>query len=97
MRSAMETHQLLVTLLALLPKDGTPVTVAALATAAGISQARVTNTLFDTWYAGQVGYDMPRSTAGKVLRWRDPTYIWRWMRRAKDPLVTTRSFRAKTS
>lgn len=33
MRSAMETHQLLVTLLALLPKDGTPVTVAALATA----------------------------------------------------------------
>ena len=59
----MSTHaQLLVTLLALLPKDGTPVTVAALATAAGISQARVTNTLFDTWYAGQVGYDMPRDS-----------------------------------
>lgn len=59
----MSTHaQLLVTLLALLPKDGTPVTVAALAAAAGISQARVTNTLFYTLYAGRVGYDMPRDS-----------------------------------
>lgn len=58
MRSAMETHQLLVTLLALLPKDGTPVTVAALATAAGISQPTVTNILFDPWFAGRLGYDL---------------------------------------
>ena len=54
--------QLLVTLLALLPKDGTPVKVAALATAAGVSQPTVTNVLFDTWYAGHVGYDMPRDS-----------------------------------
>lgn len=50
--------QLLVTLLALLPKDGTPVTVAALAKAAGISQPAVTNTLFAPWFAGRLGYDL---------------------------------------
>ena len=54
--------QLLFTLLALLPKDGTPVTVRTLATAAATSPAVVTATLFDTWYAGLIGYDMPTDT-----------------------------------
>ena len=54
--------QLLFTLLALLPKDGTPVTVRTLATAAATSPAVVTDTLFDTWYAGLIGFDMPTDT-----------------------------------
>lgn len=54
--------QLLVTLLALLPKDGTPITVRALAAAAATSTAMVTHTLFDDWYAGRIGYDMPRDS-----------------------------------
>lgn len=57
------THaQLLFTLLALLPKDGTLVTVAALATAAVTTPNVVTDTLFDTWFAGHVGFDMPTDT-----------------------------------
>lgn len=51
--------QLLFILLALLPKDGTRVTVAALATAAVTTPNVVTDTLFDTWYEGIVGFDMP--------------------------------------
>ncbi len=54
-----QADQPLVTLLALLPKDGTRVTVRALAAATCVSQSRVTNVLFDTWYAGRVGFDMP--------------------------------------
>ena len=54
--------QLLFTLLALLPKDGTRVTVAALATAAVTTPSVVTDTLFDTWYAGLIGFDMPTDT-----------------------------------
>ena len=54
--------QLLFTLLALLPKDGTRVTVAALATAAATTPSVVTDTLFDTWYAGLIGFDMPTDT-----------------------------------
>ena len=54
--------QLLVTLLALLPKDGTPITVRALATAAATSPAMVTDTLFNDWYAGRIGFDMPRDS-----------------------------------
>lgn len=54
--------QLLFTLLALLPKDGTGVTVRSLATAAATTPAVVTHTMFDTWYAGLIGYDMPTDT-----------------------------------
>ena len=57
------THaQLLFTLLALLPKDGTRVSVRSLATAAATTPAVVTDTMFDTWYAGLIGYDMPTDT-----------------------------------
>ena len=54
--------QLLFTLLALLPKDGTRVTVAALATAAVTTSSVVTDTLFDTWFKGLIGFDMPTDT-----------------------------------
>ena len=57
------THaQLLFTLLALLPKDGTPITVRELAAAAATSTGWVNDTLFDTWYAGLIGFDMPTDT-----------------------------------
>lgn len=54
--------QLLCTLLALLPKDGARVSVRSLASAAATAPAVVTATLFDTWYAGLIGYDMPTDT-----------------------------------
>ena len=54
--------QLLFTLLALLPKDGTRITVAALATAAVTTPSVVTDTRFDTWCAGLIGFDMPTDT-----------------------------------
>lgn len=47
-------------LLALLPKDGTPVTVLTLAEAAGVSDYRVTSALFDPYLAHQVDYDIRR-------------------------------------
>ncbi len=65
-----EERQLLVALLALLPKDGTPMTVKQLATATAVSQPTVTNVLFDTWFAKEIEFDvqtdsyfMPRKTA----------------------------------
>ena len=54
--------QLLFTLLALLPKDGTRVTVATLATTAATTKGMVTDTLFDTWFKGLIGFDMPTDT-----------------------------------
>ena len=54
--------QLLFTLLALLPKDGTRGTVDTRATAAVTTPSVVTDTLFDTWYAGLIGFDMPTDT-----------------------------------
>jgi hypothetical protein len=48
--------QLRVALLALMPKDGTPWSVASLAAAARCTQAEVTNALFDPWHTGRVGY-----------------------------------------
>lgn len=56
--TADEERQLLVALLALLPKDGTPMTVKQLATATAVSQPTVTNVLFDTWFAKAIGYDL---------------------------------------
>ena len=47
-------------LLALLPKDGKPLTVRALAAAAGVSDFRVTSALFDPYLAHQVDYDIRR-------------------------------------
>ena len=58
--------QLLVTLLALLPKDGTPVTVAALAAAAAVPPGVVTDTLFDTWFAGGIAFDMRTDTYSAI-------------------------------
>ena len=58
--------QLLVTLLALLPKDGTPVTVAALAAAAAVPPGVVTDTLFDTWYRGVIAFDMPSDSYSAI-------------------------------
>ena len=46
-----EERQLLVALLTLLPKDGTPMSVKQLADATAVSQPTVTNVLFDTWFA----------------------------------------------
>ena len=54
--------QLLCTLLALPPKDGARVSVRSLATAAVTTPSVVTDTLFDTWYAGLIGFDMPTDT-----------------------------------
>lgn len=51
-------NRMQVALLALLPKDGTKVTVAKLARDAGISQPAVTNELFDVWFAGAVQFDV---------------------------------------
>ncbi len=47
-------------LLALLPANGQPVTVQALAKAAGVSEFRVTSALFDPYLAHQVDYDVRR-------------------------------------
>ncbi len=48
--------QLRIALLALLPKDGTPWSVASLAAAAGCTQPAVTNALHEPWHRNQVGY-----------------------------------------
>ena len=45
-------------LLALLPKDGTPVTVCQLASTLCVSEYRVTSALFDPYLAHQVDYDV---------------------------------------
>jgi len=47
-----------VSLLALLPKDGTRVTVAQLARATGVSQPAVTNELFGPYMAKAVNFDV---------------------------------------
>ena len=47
-----------VTLLALLPQDGTPVTVRSLAAATSLSEYQVTNAFFDLYLAHQVDYDV---------------------------------------
>ncbi len=53
-----EERQLLVVLLALLPKDGTPISVKQLATSAAVSQPTVTNVLFDSWFAKEIEFDV---------------------------------------
>lgn len=45
-------------LLALLPKDGTPVTVAALAKTLAVSEYQVTTALFDPYLAYEVDFDV---------------------------------------
>ena len=47
-----------VALLALLPKDGTRLSVAHLAQATGASQPAVTNALFEPYMARQVNFDV---------------------------------------
>lgn len=51
-------NRLQLALLALLPADGMPVTVSALAEAEGVSDYRVTCALFDPYLAHQVDYDV---------------------------------------
>jgi hypothetical protein len=54
-----QTHnQLRIVLLALLPKDGGPMTVASLAKVAGVSSPAVTNALFDDWFAKRIDFDV---------------------------------------
>lgn len=45
-------------LLALLPKDGTPVTVCQLASTLCVSEYRVTSALFDPYLAHEIDYDI---------------------------------------
>ena len=47
-------------LLALLPKDGTPVTVCELASTLYVSEYQVTSALFDPYLAHEVDYDIRR-------------------------------------
>lgn len=47
-----------ISLLALLPKDGTPMTVAWLAKAAAVTEPQVTNALFDPYMAKAVNFDV---------------------------------------
>ena len=49
-----------VALLALLPKDGTPVTVGQLASTLRVSEYQVTSALFDPYLAHEVDYDIRR-------------------------------------
>jgi hypothetical protein len=51
-------NALRVVLLALLPGDGSPMTVKALAAAACVAPSVVTNALFDDWFAGRINYDV---------------------------------------
>lgn len=55
-----EPDSLQTDLLALLPANGRPVTVQALADAMGVSDYRVTSALFDPYLAHQVDYDVRR-------------------------------------
>jgi hypothetical protein len=54
--SEAQLTTLRIVLLALLPKDGTPWSVASLAAAAGCTQPQVTNALYEPWHRNQVGY-----------------------------------------
>lgn len=47
-----------IALLALLPKDSTPVTVAKLAADAFVSKSVVTDALFDDYMDGRLGFDV---------------------------------------
>lgn len=47
-----------ITLLALLPKDGTPMKVADLARMSGSSSRQVTDALFGDYLDGQIGFDI---------------------------------------
>ncbi len=51
-------NQLRVALLALLPKDGTPVTVADLARSANLTPLLVTDALFADYMAGRINFDV---------------------------------------
>ena len=55
-----EPDSLQTELLALLPANGAPRSVKALAEAAGVSDYRVTSALFDPYLAHQVDYDIRR-------------------------------------
>jgi len=60
--SDANVNQLLIALLALLPKDGTPMTVNALAKAAGVGPRAVTEALFGEWRAGRLHFDVRTDT-----------------------------------
>lgn len=47
-----------IALLALLPKDGTPISVAQLASTAFVSKSHVTDALFDDYMDGRLGFDV---------------------------------------
>ena len=51
-----------IALLALLPKDGSPVSVAQLASTAFVSKAHVTDALFDDYMDGRLGFDVRADT-----------------------------------
>ena len=51
-----------IALLALLPKDGTPISVAKLAATAFVSKAHVTDALFDDYMDGRLGFDVRADT-----------------------------------
>lgn len=54
--SPVELNQLRIVLVALLPKDGSPMTVSSLAAAAGVHHATVTNALYEEWFSKRVDY-----------------------------------------
>lgn len=56
--NAPHLAQLRIVLLALLPKDGEPRTVAALAAAAQTDKQSVSDALFDDYMDGRLGFDV---------------------------------------
>lgn len=60
--SDANANQLRIVLLALLPKDGRPMTVQALAKAAGVAPRAVTDALFGEWTAGRLHFDVRTDT-----------------------------------
>lgn len=59
-----------ITLLALLPKDGTPMTVAALSAASGINARAIIDALLDDYMAGALEFDV-RSDAYRLSTQKD--------------------------
>lgn len=55
---AVERARLRVVLLALLPTDGTRMTVQSLAKVAGVAPGAVTDALFSDWWTDRIGFDV---------------------------------------
>lgn len=58
----MDYSRLRVALLALVPRDGTPISVGALATMTATHKTAVTDALFDDYMSGSLGFDVLADT-----------------------------------